>query len=51
MYVILNDNPRDIVLKPIGNGSEFVFLNTMGESLDNIALRIESKDETSAEIS
>ena len=53
VYVMLNDNARDIVLKRIENGSELVFLNTMGErlSLDNIVLRIESKDETSAEIS
>jgi len=31
VYVMLNDNARDIVLKRIDNGSEFVFLNTMGK--------------------
>lgn len=31
VYVMLNDTARDIVLKRRGNGSEFVFLNTLGE--------------------
>lgn len=34
VYVMLNDTARDIVLKRRGNGSEFVFLNTLGQPVD-----------------